>query len=102
MEFEVKLYSDLKQDLSVILSDGSKIMLHTSDGVANSGKMIFEIDQPNYQTASSEGKTKIRNFLRVLLIVKNLKTYREFSITNLHWLNSEDFPGVLTKISASV
>ena len=89
MEFDVKHYSKLKQDLSANLPDGSKVILRAPGGI---GEIIFEIDQLNDLMARSKGEKEIKNLFRALLVVKNLQ-YEELIIKKLLLLNSEDFPG---------
>ena len=59
IEFDVKLDSKLKQDLSANLPDGSKVILRAPGGVINIREIIFEIDQSYDLTARSEGEKKI-------------------------------------------
>jgi hypothetical protein len=93
LDFEVDPCFDIKEDITINMFDGSKIVLYRSK-TTNKGSIFFEVDTLNQKKAEDYGKLRVNYFLNCMLVALNIDSLVPPRFPKkLELLNLEEFKG---------
>jgi hypothetical protein len=71
LDFEIEMCFDIKEDRTIDMLDGSKIILYRSKTI-NKGSVFFEIDTLDQKKAEENGEFRVNYFLNCMLVALNI------------------------------
>jgi hypothetical protein len=71
LDFEIEMCFDIKEDRTIDMPYGSKIILYKSKTI-NKGSVFFEIDTLDQKKAEEDGKFRVNYFLNCMLVALNI------------------------------